>query len=402
MISVPIDRIVPLTDARDNFSRLVADVETITDGLYVLTKGGKPAIALINIKYLEEIMAGGGTQTGHEATHHATTPHHVASKSHIAPKPVEDAKPEPIVHDLPKPPAVKLPDLEPPKAPPPIKPSFEVPRIAPVIASSSTSSDLKSQNNYDVKPLVNPTWIGEEPKTDTPSPSSFSSTAQNQSSVPPILRPDASIPEAIINKPSEIAKPPSVSTPPILQSEKPTLPPPIPSKPPINPWPIIPPRPSVNTPTPSSLSSSVGVNQPPSAPLPSPQPPVAPESSYPKMVAPPPPPPPSSLPRIPSSFQTVPVPVNGSKPPVTPSVNLPPPPVTTAPAPFAQSAPSTPIVTPKPADTIPFDQPPTTIPDPGEDLPVEPAVKTEVPVAPAPPTADTPPQSQASVQDLEI
>ena len=47
MINVPIDRIVPLTDARDNFSRIVADIESQKDGMYVLTKGGKPSIALI-------------------------------------------------------------------------------------------------------------------------------------------------------------------------------------------------------------------------------------------------------------------------------------------------------------------------------------------------------------------
>jgi hypothetical protein len=94
--------------------------------------------------------------------------------------------------------------------------------------------------------------------------------------------------------------------------------------------------------------------------------------------------------------------VNGNKPSTPQVVTLPPPPVTTAPAPFAQTPSSTPIVTPKPADTIPFDQPPTTIPEPGEDLPVAPAVKIDVPVAPTTPATATSPQTQASVQDLEI
>ncbi|MEX2012549.1 MAG: type II toxin-antitoxin system Phd/YefM family antitoxin [Patescibacteria group bacterium] len=55
---MPIDRIVPLTDARDNFSRLVNDIEKQSDGMYVLTKGGKPAIALINIEFLNKLMNG--------------------------------------------------------------------------------------------------------------------------------------------------------------------------------------------------------------------------------------------------------------------------------------------------------------------------------------------------------
>ena len=55
MINVPIDRIVPLTDARDNLSRVVSDIESDDEGLYILTKGGKPAIAFISIKYLEKL-----------------------------------------------------------------------------------------------------------------------------------------------------------------------------------------------------------------------------------------------------------------------------------------------------------------------------------------------------------
>ncbi|KKU43674.1 MAG: hypothetical protein UX60_C0019G0003 [Berkelbacteria bacterium GW2011_GWA2_46_7] len=141
---------MPLTDARDNFSRLISDIENLTEGLYVLTKGGKPAIALINIKYLEEIMVGNGAETSHEATHHVSTPHHVAPKPHVSLKPVENAKPEPIVHDLPKPPAVILPDIEPPKPPLPPKPSFEVPRTTPTISNTQTPMESKSPSNYDV------------------------------------------------------------------------------------------------------------------------------------------------------------------------------------------------------------------------------------------------------------
>ncbi|MEK7201942.1 MAG: hypothetical protein AAB669_00185 [Patescibacteria group bacterium] len=490
MISVPIDRIVPLTDARDNFSRLISDIETLSDGLYVLTKGGKPAIALINIKYLEEIMDGKIGENHESRITNAGSDHkpEISRKVH---EPIH--RPAPVkLPELPKPPIVSKPDFA--KATTD-KPNFEVPRIttAPIGPSAEiTSTPLLStglpstqlgvngvnqlpgaslpSSNYDVKPTINPTWTGEEATAKPLAPSSLA-PSQSPTSFAPVPKPEASsqLPVA----------PPAGGLPPIAQLDKPSPldsalgkppPPPTPSKPTINPWPIIPPRspqvtekgyestttvpprrddardtspatvpprpvntalplaPSSLAPSPSSFTT---VPKPeassPSTGLPSTQLGVngvnpLPEASYPKMVAPPPPPPPSSLPRIPSSFQTVPVPINGNKPPTTAPAPLPPPPITTAPAPFANTSPEAPVVTPstplgtnpKPADSISFDQPPTTIPEPGEDLPMPSAstsnqlLATSTDSVPAPkPEASSqlpvaPPQGQASVQDLEI
>jgi len=55
-LKVSLDHIIPLTEARDHFSRIVAEVQK--DKLYVLTKGGKPAVAIIDVKYLEAISRG--------------------------------------------------------------------------------------------------------------------------------------------------------------------------------------------------------------------------------------------------------------------------------------------------------------------------------------------------------
>lgn len=57
MINVPIDKIIPLTTARDTLSKIVAEVETSTP-MYVLTKGGKPSVAVVNIDYLEKALNG--------------------------------------------------------------------------------------------------------------------------------------------------------------------------------------------------------------------------------------------------------------------------------------------------------------------------------------------------------
>ncbi|KKQ72439.1 MAG: hypothetical protein US94_C0043G0004 [Berkelbacteria bacterium GW2011_GWB1_38_5] len=41
-LKVSLENIIPLTEARDHFSQIVAEVQK--DKLYVLTKGGKPAV----------------------------------------------------------------------------------------------------------------------------------------------------------------------------------------------------------------------------------------------------------------------------------------------------------------------------------------------------------------------
>lgn len=53
MLHVPIDKIIPLTTARDTLSKIIADVESGTP-LYVLTKNGKPSVAVMSIDYLHK------------------------------------------------------------------------------------------------------------------------------------------------------------------------------------------------------------------------------------------------------------------------------------------------------------------------------------------------------------
>lgn len=55
-LKVSLENIIPLTEARDHFSQIVNEVQK--DKLYVLTKGGKPAVAIIDVKYLERITGG--------------------------------------------------------------------------------------------------------------------------------------------------------------------------------------------------------------------------------------------------------------------------------------------------------------------------------------------------------
>lgn len=53
MLQVPVDKIIPLTEMRDKFSKIVADLESGTP-LYILTKNGKPSVAILSVGELQK------------------------------------------------------------------------------------------------------------------------------------------------------------------------------------------------------------------------------------------------------------------------------------------------------------------------------------------------------------
>jgi prevent-host-death family protein len=56
MLEVQIDRIISVTDARNNFNKIVEDVER--GDMYVLTKGGTPTVAIVSVSELEKLAQG--------------------------------------------------------------------------------------------------------------------------------------------------------------------------------------------------------------------------------------------------------------------------------------------------------------------------------------------------------
>lgn len=54
MLDVKIEKILPVTEARDSFNKLIDEVES-SDELYVLTKNGKPAAVLVGVHHLEKL-----------------------------------------------------------------------------------------------------------------------------------------------------------------------------------------------------------------------------------------------------------------------------------------------------------------------------------------------------------
>jgi len=139
-LKVSLENIIPLTEARDHFSQIVSEVQN--DKLYVLTKGGKPAVAIIDVKYLEHIT-GGEIDKTHLEKEIKKDPGKVGLPPMI--EHTESSKPKPI--PPPPPPAPFTPPKPaPPIPPPPPKPEspkpagFAAPPPSSIPSPSSSSS----------------------------------------------------------------------------------------------------------------------------------------------------------------------------------------------------------------------------------------------------------------------
>jgi hypothetical protein len=437
MINVPIDRIVPLTDARDNFSKIITDIETQSDGMYVLTKGGKPSIALINISYLASLI---GDQNN-------TTPPTTVS----APKNISDNKPSP------RPPVKSFEvasDSSENKLAPAV-PSFDakMPQVGssnfPQKNSGNTSASQPMRSpNIASKPVIDPSWISD---TSSPSASPINPTSSTDgnaptpisSSQPPFSATDTlpistktgpidsstgtpstptpaipapATPPAnsslapntpVVNTPSAIppisstqipTSPPAVGTPATTPVSTPTPKPDVaPITRPINPWPILPSReaapkvvttsaPAMPTPTPSAPAPLAPTSTPINT---SPNPVMTSTSTAPTPIIPEPAvpvtPPAASTPIAPSASS---VPIIGTPTTSAPNApSLPTPVITPTPKPVIPAISiqedKKPDLPPPPANdvTIPFDSPPKVDSEPGEAPIVPGAIDASSPVA---------------------
>ena len=55
-LEFPISKIASVTDARNNFNKIVDEVEKDHEGKYLLTKGGNPSVVMVNASYLEKLI----------------------------------------------------------------------------------------------------------------------------------------------------------------------------------------------------------------------------------------------------------------------------------------------------------------------------------------------------------
>ena len=61
MLQVDIEKIIPVTEARDMFNKIVDEVEG-TEEMYVLTKNGKPSAVIVGVNHLEKLTGAEGSE----------------------------------------------------------------------------------------------------------------------------------------------------------------------------------------------------------------------------------------------------------------------------------------------------------------------------------------------------
>lgn len=143
MIEVPIDRIIPVNEARSQFDRIMEDIQT--DSLYVvISKEGKPSAAIINIDYLEKVT--GDTRpkmVGVEGPKEKRGPESVTEEAQTTPEPKEEeSKTEtPTPSETEETPIEEMPITSAPSAP-----KAELDKEDKEVQPSETASDIDNPN----------------------------------------------------------------------------------------------------------------------------------------------------------------------------------------------------------------------------------------------------------------
>ncbi len=265
-LKVSLENIIPLTEARDHFSQIVNEV--LRDKLYILTKGGKPAVAVIDVRYLES-LTGGSINSVNIEKEISKDPSRVGRTPMI-----------PVANSQQNQPSA--PSFNQNKPTPPIPPTFNsIPK--PVFTPSNQNSASSTNNQAtNIPPKINFQPVSPKPVTLTPSPSSSSSTPPatpipNPISVPtPTPAPQSKpwTPPASNPIPTPVAIPAPTPSP----VSTPTLPTPTPTEKPA--WAPAPPATSQPTPAPVNPAPTP---IPPTPPTPMPAPvaptPVTPDNS---------------------------------------------------------------------------------------------------------------------------
>lgn len=100
MLKVPIDKILPVTEARANISKLVDDVEK--GDIFVLTRGGKPAVVVASVEYIKKLSEEDKQSTVEESPVKETPSEQLPaeeSSSENLPQEKADQPEEPVVYE---------------------------------------------------------------------------------------------------------------------------------------------------------------------------------------------------------------------------------------------------------------------------------------------------------------
>lgn len=227
-LKVSLENIIPLTEARDHFSQIVNEVQK--DKLYILTKGGKPAVAIVDVKYLEQITSG-NVNTSHVETE-------------IQKNPAKVGRPEMVKHDSPQPTFNKpafIPPAPKPFTPPPAPKPFTPPPAPKPAVPVSPPKPFTPPSPTSSTPASNPFT-----SSNTSTPPSTPPATPTSPSTPPTATPAATIDMHPIADPDDQKKDGSESR--VSPDDKP------------NPAPYTPP--AQNNPSPAQASVAHLPNQP--------------------------------------------------------------------------------------------------------------------------------------------
>lgn len=180
MIHADLDKILPEADALEKITSIIEEVETNQE-LFIITKSGRPAVAVINIDYLEELTGSQISTQGPRTT------------TEIKPdeNPQDD---EPILQEEEEAPASQIPSpyaQSPSLTPTPLPTSLPQSPAEPV-AQTPPSAPLVSeipQTPLTATPAVAQAPYSEAPSTPVPEtsfqPTSTTTVSQSDDNLPP-------------------------------------------------------------------------------------------------------------------------------------------------------------------------------------------------------------------------
>lgn len=215
-LKVSLENIIPLTYARDHFSTIVNEVQS--DKMYILTKGGKPAIALIDVKYLEQ-LTGGEIKKAQIKEEINKNPEQVGLPKMVGhPSTSSGQVPVPIPTPIPPKPTFGSLKFKPTPPPPLATPSAPSPKpAAPYPPKPTVFSQRPPMSNIPVTPPLStpkPAQPIQPPKPPTPispstTPPPVSSAPKTPPAAPPTPPPNPPTPGSLIVPEDEIEKPAS-------------------------------------------------------------------------------------------------------------------------------------------------------------------------------------------------
>ena len=168
MLQVDIEKIVPVTEARDKFNQLIDAVEG-TNELYVFTKNGKPSAVLVGVNHLEKLTG----ESHDEVMKKVDT---AQSSVGLNPEASTPAYTEPVAEPKIEPEETSLPPTEEPTPVPTEEPANE-PTTAPNYEPTTPSFDTPTAPAPDepttdepVSPVIPPADEAEFSSSNEPTP----------------------------------------------------------------------------------------------------------------------------------------------------------------------------------------------------------------------------------------